>query len=371
MKTNILSFSLFATILLISARVQAAELSDLNHDTEDIMNESDAAVAQTKDFKAKQLIIKASADSRHQVASQTLKLAEQRRQKTLDNLHQSESEIQRLNSETAKWTADAARLDGEALETEKTTTSNLAQIEKMKVDIQNLKQVRAEKAAHFLELASERDKSQRELDAIQAEKTQAETELAQASLQEKDLADKLGKFKTEQGRTTAKLQTELVQLKERYNQAQDHQQQMQNEKTELERNTLKLEAQRQAGALEVNHAEEPEIMEQANSSEDENVAVPVAVPAVTPATLAPHPAKVAQVLSPSASPARQPTSQPLKAEMTFKRKCRVFDGPVRGSNVLAVQESGMSIAKTEEGKQWISFLLQDGRKAFAAKNCFR
>lgn len=78
--------------------------------------------------------------------------------------------------------------------------------------------------------------------------------------------------------------------------------------------------------------------------------------------------------------ARTPSANPTFTEddeddigadpMIQKIKCEVYDGPEKDSNVLATQEPGASVLKTDEGSTWIAFWVDDNRKGYIAKNCF-
>lgn len=349
--------TLICLVFAWGANVPAASAADVNSDTEDIMNESDAAVAETKDFKDRSAQEKAQAEKRRDAAKNQLSSAAAKRQKAIDEMNATEDEIKRLGSEQAKTKADAARLDNENAQTEKTTQDNQAKIEKMKADLAVLKQQRTEKAQKYLELASQRDKVNEQLKAVETEKQTAEAELKAANDQDRATTDQVAKLRKEYADKKAKGDAHLAELKARYKRAVEHQAQLGVEKTDMEKNDLKQQATIKAAEQEVSQAENPSV----------SIAAGEPSASEAPATAVPSAAKAAEPSSTVA--AREPSK--AKQDVTFKHKCRVFDGPVRGSNVVGVQESGMSVSKFDEGKEWIAFWLRDGRKAFAAKNCFR
>lgn len=361
MKIQFLTF--ICLVFAWGANVQAASAADVNSDTEDIMNESDAAVAETKDFKDRTAQEKAAAEKRRDAAKSQLNNAAAKRQKAIDEMNATEDEIKHLGSEQSKTKADAARLDNENAQTEKTTKDNQAKIEKMKADLVVLKQQRTEKAQKYLELAGQRDKVNEQLKALETEKQTAEAELKAANDQDRATTDQVVKLRKEYAAKKAKGDAYLAELREKYKRAVDHQAQLGVEKSEMEKNDLKQQATIKTAEQEVAQAENPS---QQLAATEPSADTPTAA-AQPAATSTPSAAKAAEPSSTVA--AREPSK--AKQDVTFKHKCRVFDGPVRGSNVVGVQESGMSVSKFDEGKEWIAFWLRDGRKAFAAKNCFK
>lgn len=63
------------------------------------------------------------------------------------------------------------------------------------------------------------------------------------------------------------------------------------------------------------------------------------------------------------------TRKPSAMSATVMKTCRIFDGPVKGSNVLGLQEMGTSIAKSKEGKSWVAFTMSNGQLGYIAKSC--
>ncbi len=245
--------------------------------------------------------------------------------------------------------AEVERLSREITTAEKAALDTRTQIEKLKVEIETLKTLRGEKAKTFINLTTQTDKVIEEMKKMELEKSQLEIDLAKSKEQEKAANDNLLKVKAEEAAKKVKLEAYIAGLRERFHQAQERIAAMEGEANIARVTGQKLEATAKVAEKEVIAAE----------------GQLVRGPSPGPDTGA-----VAGESRGLASSRKASGKATGAASYVFKRDCKVFEQPAKGANVLMVQKSGAQVSKSDEGKTWIAFKLEDGRKAYAAKNCF-
>lgn len=332
----------------LTSAAYAGAIDEIADDTEDLANEADAAAAETKEIKQEMAKEKAKARAKYQDVSKEHRDAVAKRAAAVKDLKNSESEIDRLASERVKLLADIERLKNETAIAEKTAKDNQMMIEKAKLEIETLKKIRSEKQTKLIEVSSERDRTVEVMKGLDQQKLQADIEFQKLKEQEKFTNDQLQKTRLEEAQKKARLDAYLAQLKEKYKETQEKIKAAENEQEQLQQNTAKLEAQAKAGEAEVEQAE-----------------AQLGAPKRVPASLDPETKPV--TYAPAAESASSAASS---SDLTFKRKCRVFDKPGKGGKPLGSKSAGSSVTKSDEGKNWIAFTLKDGRKVYAAKACF-
>ena len=308
--------------LLVSGQIVLAE--------EDLVDEADAAAAQTDAIKERISEERQEAKRNLERAKDRHQSAMSRRQDALSRLRSSEAEIENAQQEKVRLNKEAERLDNETLLTEKAVQQNRALAEKLKGEVQALKDLRGEKAKNFIELTTQRDRAQEDAKALETAKAQAEEELKKVKEQEKLAMEQLERLKVEHAQNKVRTEAYIAGLRERYKEAQEKTADAQTEQASVEQETLQLAEQAKVAEKEVHAAEGASINRTITNI----------------------------------------TGTPTE-EVVFRRKCRVFDGPTKGAKVLGVKTSGTSVPKSEEGKTWFAIQLEDGRKGFASKNCFR
>lgn len=321
-----------AAILITSMDTAFAAGGDASTETEDLSDESDAAAAEVKEVKERVRQEKAEATANHNAAKRERDAAVAAKNAALERLNQSEAEIQRLNKEAIRLKSETDRLNGETALHEKAIAENNAKAEKAGGEIKALQDLRGEAAKRFIETGIQREKIENSNKSLDTQIADAKRELQMAKDQEKQASAQLEKMRTEHAANKAKTEQFLAQMRDQYKEAQARASKMKAEMAQIEQTEQKLATQAKAAEAEVKDAE-------------------------------------ARADGRSLSSVATAGDQP--AAMTFKRTCKVFEGPKRGAKVLAVHESGKSIKKSDEGQKWIAFKMDDGRKGFAAKACFR
>lgn len=246
------------------------------------------------------------------------------------------SEIDRLGRETAQMQSD--------------TKQSRAALEKLKTDVAKLREIRGEAAKNFVEGSSEHDRNGDQIAQLTEEKQQLEAELAQNDKQEKAKADKLAKARADYAAKKTKLDAEIAALKARYKEAQARIAKMDDEEDDVHKRDSALEAQKKTAETETANAEAEAAGQPANAG-----------------TRA-----IASAKASDGDAGEDDQSGPTldQGGITFKKRCRVFDGPTRDAQVIDVQSAGASFIKNGEGQTYYAFPLTDGRKGFAAKSCF-
>lgn len=235
------------------------------------------------------------------------------------------------STDQVKNQAEIERLDKENSALEKTNQENLTRAQKLKSDIETLKALRGEKAKHFIELTSQHDKVIADIKKMEQEKAQLETDLTKAKEEEKSANENLQKAKVEAAAKKVKLESYIAGLRERFRQAQQRLAALEAQKSQVQSSTQKMEATAKVAENEVVQVESRLTRNLASSAE---------------------------------------STGNEQGQYVFKRNCKVFDKPARDAKVLLTKQTGDKISKNDEGKTWIGFALQDGRKGYAAKVCF-
>ncbi|NJL24326.1 MAG: hypothetical protein HC902_03550 [Calothrix sp. SM1_5_4] len=313
--------------------VHAKTLADLNEDVEDLGMEADAAIAETKDVQEKVAQEREAVSRVHQQAVAANRAALSKRQAAIDRWKKAEADIQRMNAERARLLSDNERLDKEAVQADKMTKDSLLRGERLKQEIETIRQVQAEKRKKVSELLALKDKAVLEMQDTEKQHQDAEKELQLVKDDEKRATEQFEKAKLEESQKRARLHAFITSLKERHKAAQERLAAMEREKQQLQKANDKLEAEAKAGEAEVQQVER-------------------------------------QLASTGPTGSVGSAGSAAAEELTFKRSCRVFDSPKKGSKVLGTSTSGTSVAKNNEGKTWISFKLSDGRTGYSAKKCF-
>lgn len=343
MYNRLFKFFLFCITVLsfaFSSLTAARGKVDVDNDVEDISAESDGAIAEAKEVKERIANDRADADRALKNATKNYNAAAAKRQQAIEQFNQSENDIKSMEAEQARLNAEVEKINAETAATQKSTLDNRAKLEKANLDLQTLKQVRAEKVAKLAEINAQRDEIALTMKDMEQKQLQGEQELQQLKEQEKQQNEVLAKAKLEEAQKKVKLEAYLAELKTRNRESQDRLKTMQTEKLQAQTANQKLESQVKAGETEVKQGDVQVAARSVNT-------VPVA-----------------------AGAGQGGQGQGQGQEILFKRNCRVFDGPTRGSKVLEVKPVGTAVSKVDEGKTWIAFSLSDGRKGFAARGCF-
>lgn len=244
------------------------------------------------------------------------------------------SEIDRLGRESAQMQTD--------------TKQSRETLEKLKADVAKLREIRGAKAKDFVEGSTEHDRNTDQIEALTNEKAQIEKELAEADAKEKDKTAKLAKARAELDQKKAKLEADIAQLKARYKEAQARIAKVDGEEDDVEKRTASLEAQKQVAETETANAEAEAAGQPAN----------------------PQARAIASNKASDGDAEEDDGSGPSVGGITFKKRCRVFDGPTKGAQVIDIQSPGSSFVKTGEGQTYYAFPLGGGRQGYAAKTCF-
>jgi chromosome segregation ATPase len=325
------SLILFSLVLILKVAPAGA-------DEEDLMNESDAAAAQTAGIQKRLANEKAQAQASYAAAKRAHDQAVSERQKAADRLQKSQDEIEDLNADQAKLVKDTERLKTETSAIEKTIATSQTNAEKARADLATLKQLHVDAAHRFLDLATQRDKVVRDAEDLEKQVSEAQQELDDQKAREKQVSEDLDKRKTEFARKQAQMQAKITSLRERYQQSHSKVLEMQAENARIEDESNRLQQQTKTGESEV-----------------EQVEAKLAAPAQAE----------------SAGIARDVSSVDSGAgALVLKHNCRVFDAPKKGAKVLGVRQGGTAISKTDEGRTWVAFTVDGGGKGFLAKSCF-
>lgn len=357
-----MAFRFFMMILLalnVQSFAYAADADDINAEVDELNADSDAAAADNAEVKARMAKEKARAEKALRAAHQKNQAAAAKRQASAEQLKASDEEVAALTAEQARMKAEVERLSRETANTEKAALDTRTQIEKLKAEIESLKTLRGEKAKTFIDLTTQTDKVLEEMKKMELEKSQLEIDLAKSKEQEKAANDNLLKVKAEEAAKKVKLEAYIAGLRERFHQAQERIAAMEGEANLARVNGQKLEATAKVAENEV------------IAAEGQLVRGPSAPPVVAASSDSGSAGGETRGLASSgkAQGAAAKTSGSANAYV-FKRSCKVFEQPAKGANVLMVQKSGAQVSKSDEGKTWIAFQLEDGRKGYAAKNCF-
>lgn len=105
------------------------------------------------------------------------------------------------------------KIEGDSQKIVKETDEYKAQAEKVKIDLQALKDIRAEKNKKLLELGAQRDAAALEVKELEAQRTQAQAELNQIKEDEKVFLEKNQKSLEEFKQRKAKIQAEVDAMK--------------------------------------------------------------------------------------------------------------------------------------------------------------
>lgn len=322
----------------------AARAEDLE-DLEDIANESDAALAETADVKRTLKAERDAQQKKYDTVKKAHNSAVAKRQQSVDQMRRIEGEIQRFEAEQVRLKKDMERLEAETLEAQKVSEEKKQIAEKMKGEIETLKQLRQEKAQKFTAMAVEREKILAQHAEIENERKLAEQDFNKIKEEEKRETEALEKLRLETNQKKAKHEAYLAGLKERYNKAREGIASSKTEALNMERDSARMDAVAKTAESEVAEAE-------GRSS----------APAQEPINTSGGISIAAQGAADSDSDAER---------ITFKRQCRVFDGPKKKAKVIGKQSAGATAPKAEEGRTWVAFLMADGRKGYVAKGCVR
>lgn len=299
---------------------------------EDVANESDAAMAETKEVKEQLAKEHAAAKRKHDAVKRQRDSAAAKRQAAVDGMRAIENQIQNFEKEQARMKTEIAGFEKETEQALKVTEEKKALAQKLKSETATLTQLKTEKLQKLDAMKLERDKVLQEQKEVEALRLTSDQDFQKLKDEEKKQSDALDKLKLELTQKKARSDAYLAELKERYRKSQEQLKAKKAEVALIEMNANKADAMTKTAEQELN----PQIQDQPMES---------AVPAV------------------------QRTEQPQAVE--FKRKCRVFDSPGKGPKVLATQGPGDAFHKAEEGKTWIAIQMPDGRKGYAAKGCFK
>ncbi len=340
-----------AITLTSQSPANAADLADIHAETEDLNNESDAAAAEIKEVKVALATEHSEAEKKFNAAKSKYDMAAAKRQEAVDRFNKGEAEIARLNKEAARLNGEAKRLDGETVLHEKAIANNKVKAEKLNGEIKSLQELRGEAGKRFLDIGVQRDKMDMETKDLEAQKADATKSFQAAKEQEKQALVQLEKRKAEYAQNKARTDAFLAQMRERFKEAQGRLSAIRKETEHLDVKEEKLAVQAKQAEEEVKMAEGTALDRSLSSTSEAQTTEVSAPPSAAPA------AEVSMASAPA-------------SELTFKRKCKVFDVPARGAKVLIEQTAGASVAKMDEGQKWIAFKLEDGRKGFVAKACF-
>lgn len=302
-------------VLTLCASVSASANDAFGADTEDLLNESDAAAAEVGDVKQEMRQEKARAEKRHEAATKTYNSAVAKRAQVVEQMKQQETEIARLKAEQGRLTAETERISNETVAMQTEIDNSKLQIEQLKQDTLTLTTLRTEKNMALTKVAAERDKVVLDLKDVDMQKQEAEASFNLAKEQEKLATEEMQKLRLEHRQKKARQDAYAAEM-----------------------NLKKQEAQARLATLQTEKA------------------------SLNPAATTPEPQTPDAPRGPSTS---------ATTELQVKRKCRIFDKPGKGSTVLGIQSSGTAIAKTREGKSWVAFPMPDGREGFIAKRCLQ
>lgn len=252
-----------------------------------------------------------------------------------------DDDIEELFNEQTKTRKDVERIEKETKEASKAMAGDKAKLEKMRNDLKLMQGLRAEKQKQFLELTTQHDRVVEQIKEMEAEVAKVEMELGKAKEEEKATLAKLQRVRAEEEGKKKRLEAHIAGLRQRYKETADKVAQMDAEIAQQQANGQRLEATAKAAEQEVNDMDA-----KANN-------------------------RMLATIGVAATPSSSSSSDSASSggDLTFKRKCRAFETPAKGAKVLETMESGASVTKSEEGKTWYAFTL-NGRKAYAAKNCF-
>ncbi len=319
--------------LNFTAPALAADADDMSSEVDELNADSDAAAADNAEVKTRMAKDKARAEKALRAAQQKNQAVAAKRQASADQLKQNDEEVSALNAQQTQLKSEVERLSKEATLSDKAASDSRTQVEKLKADIETLKALRGEKAKSFIELTTQHDKIAVEIKKMEEEKFELENDLIKSKEQEKAATESLAKIKVEEAAKKVKLEAYIAGLRERYHQAQQRITTLEAEGTTMKMAGQKLESTSKVAETEVIAAE----------------------------------AQLSR--GPSAGAPAVAEAKPTGAYV-FKRSCKVFEQPTKGAGVLLVQKAGAQVSKNDEGKTWISFKLEDGRKGYAAKTCF-
>lgn len=323
---NILVAALFITIC---AQAFAIDFED----SEDIANESDAAMAETKEVKNQLAKEQANAKRKYDAVKRVRDSAAAKRQAAVDGMRAVENQIQNYEKEQARMKSEIASFEKETEQAIKVTEEKKALAQKLKTETAALNQLKIEKLQRLDAMKLERDKVVQEQKEVEALRLTSEEDFQKLKDEDKKQTEALDKLKLELTQKKARSDAYLAELKERYRKSQEQLKAKKSEVALIEMGANKSEAMTKTAEQELNSQDDGQAMEAA------------------PAT------------------AMARTEQPQAVE--FRKKCRVFDSPGKGPKVLATQSPGDAFHKADEGKTWIAIQMPDGRKGYAAKGCFK
>lgn len=251
-----------------------------------------------------------------------------------------DDDIESIFDEQTKTRKDVERIEKETRETAKSMSGDNAKLAKMKNDLKLMQGLRAEKQKQFLEMSTQHDRVVEQIKELEAEVAKIEAELAKAKEDEKATLAKLQRVRAEEEGRKKRLEAHIAGLRQRYKETADKVAQMDAEIAQQQANGQRLEQTAKAAEHEMNDMDA-----KANN-------------------------RMLATIGVAAAPASA-SGDAAATDLTFKRKCRVFETPAKGAKVLGSKDSGDSVSKSEEGKTWYAFPMGDGRKAYAAKTCFR
>lgn len=323
---NILVAAVFITISPLAFAIEI-------EDNEDIANESDAAMAETKEVKNQLAKEQASAKRKYEAVKRFRDSAAAKRQAAVDGMRAVENQIQNFEKEQARMKAEIANFEKETEQAVKVTEEKKVLVQKLKAETASLTQLKTEKLQRLDAMKLERDKVVQEHKEVEALRLTSEEDFQKLKDEDKKQSDALDKLKLELTQKKARSDAYLAELKERYRKSQDQLKSKKSEVALIEMNANKSEALTKTAEQELKAQDDGQSMENEQA------------------------APVARIEPPQA--------------VEFKRKCRVFDSPGKGPKVLATQGPGDAFHKADEGKTWIAIQMPDGRKGYAAKGCFK
>lgn len=332
-----MSIRLLLAILGLTLSLNSVSASELEE--EDIANETDAAVAENAEVKRQMARDRAASQRRYEVAKKAHNSAAAKRQASIDQMKKVEADIARFEAERVRMNKEVEKFEHETLVSEQATEQSRLAAQKLKTEIANLQTVVKESQTRLATVNAERDKVMLEQKEIENQKLVADQDFQKQKDLERVENEALEKLRMETAQKKAKNEAYIAGLKERYQRGVEQMAARKAEMANMERESHRMEALARTAEDEV-------------ATVEGRVRAPTSAPAVE-------------------EPAAPPTSVAANDALQFKRKCRVFDGPKKGSKVLQMQDPGVSVEKSDEGRSWISFKLSDGRKGYAAKGCFR
>lgn len=210
---------------------------------------------------------------------------------------------------TEKTSQEVEKIETDTKTAQKDLDENKTKTDKLKLQLQTLRDLREEKLKKLIEIGKARDAAALEVQELEHQHRQAEADLTQTKEDEKTLGDKRKKETEELEKRKAQLKTEI-------------------------------EAMKQATAA-------------ATPRTPASVSSVPTVPAVAAAATAPANA-----------------SARMEGDMELTKDCRFYASPTKAPQVLGTRTKGSKVHKVAEGSNWIAFPVSETQKGYILKNCF-